>query len=1567
MLELESHNATVSSSPLNAFHPITTRWFHSRFREPTEPQRLGWPEILAGHNTLIAAPTGSGKTLTAFLACIDRLLRAGLERALSNTTEVLYISPLKALSNDIRRNLEVPLEEIRQCAAEAGYEPPPIRAQVRSGDTTPSERQAMLRQPPHILVTTPESFYLLLTSVKGREMLRTVRTIIVDEIHALARDKRGSHLALSLERLEALCDSPPVRIGLSATQRPIDEIARFLVGSKRVDPCGNPDCNIIDTGHLRTLDLEIEVPVTELSAVCSHETWDEIYHRLAELIKSHRSTLVFVNTRRMAERVCHHLTQLLGNDAVASHHGSLSRQIRLAAEERLKAGELKAIVATASLELGIDIGYIDLVCQIGSPRAIATFLQRAGRAGHSLGVIPKARLFALTRDELLESMALIRAVHHGRLDQVEIPVAPLDILAQQIVAEVASQECNEDALYDLCRSAWPYRNLQRKDFDAIVAMLSEGIGRSNRRGAYLHRDMINRRLRPRRSARLSALTSGGAIPENADYRVVTESERAFVGTLNEDFAIESMAGDVFILGNTSWRIKHVRGGEVVVNDAQGAPATIPFWLGEAPGRTIELSAEVSALREELARRVDGSNLGNGAVHDLHEKQQCHSDPLGFAQGRLREESLTTTDIRQISSRFYKFQQSETQNDTFEWLKQECGVNEWAAQQAIDYVAAQKAAIGLAPTQKQIVFERFFDEAGGMQLVIHSPYGARINRAWGLALRKRFCRQFDFELQASADDDGIVLSLGPQHSFPIEQLFKFLHRQNAEHILTQALLAVPMFQIRWRWNLTRALAVLRQNGGKKIPPPLQRMRADDLLTAVFPAQTACFENRPEDVEIPDHPLVNQTVYDCLHEAMDLDRWLQLIGDIQDGKIELIARDTCEPSPFSYERLNAMPYAFLDDAPLEERRARAVATRRTLNVDDVRDLGRLDSVAIAQVRAEARPLVRDADELHDALLIMKALPEQEGEEWTAWFQELVNHGRATTVQCHNGPRLWIAAECWPLLQAAFPESVAVPPVTVPDTLAKAYSASEAWVELVRGRLSCIGPTTASQIAADLGMAQQHVQLALETLEGEGFALRGRFTNHEIRHSERSEESVLTSESQQISSRFYEFQRSGTRNDNDSKIEMQKTTSQEWCERRLLARIHRLTLENLRRQIQPVEPHDFMQFLIAHQHLSAADARRETRLSGERGLAEIIAQLQGFEIPAAAWEREILSRRLENYDPTWLDHLSLSGEVAWGRLRTPAKAEDESSNGSTLTRVVPISLALRQDLSWLLSRTRKQYENHIRSNARVVLETLASHGALFFDDLLAITQLLPAPLEEALSELAAQGLVTADGFAALRSIVSHHRRRISRTERDWPRRNGKLIRPHSRGGRWTMFPGKDAQNDISRMVPPESDDRIERWAWQLLSRYGIMFRDLLARESVAPPWKVLLPVYRRLEARGEIRGGRFVNGVAGEQFATPEAVDQLRRVRDQKPNGEWLVLSACDPVNLFGIVTSDSRIPAMRTNLLVVRDGRLVASKLAGEIRFCEEVGREVAEEMRRAMRHTERPMVYKRIELQERLLR
>jgi ATP-dependent helicase Lhr and Lhr-like helicase len=1400
---------------LDYFHPIVREWFTGRFSAPSDAQAQSWPAIVAGEHTLVAAPTGSGKTLAAFLASIDRLLRQAIDGSLSDETQVVYVSPLKALSNDIHRNLQVPLEEIRELAAVVGVDPQAIRVAVRTGDTPNRERQAMLRKAPHILVTTPESLYLLLTSAKSRDILRNVRTVIVDEIHALARDKRGSHLSLSLARLDHLCGMPPTRIALSATQRPIDEIARFLVGAKNVDANGEPACRIIDTGHVRELDLAVEVPPSELSAVCSVETWQEIYARLGDLINSHRSTLVFVNTRRLAERVTHYLEDLLGEGQVASHHGSLSRETRLLAEERLKAGQLKAIVATASLELGIDIGYIDLVCQIGSPRSIATFVQRVGRAGHALGRIPKGRLFALTRDELLESLALVRAVRRGKLDRIEMPVGPLDILAQQIVAAVACDEWQEDDLYAMCRQAWPYRDLAREDFDDILAMLSEGIAPGNRTGAYLHRDRINHRLRARRNARITALTSGGAIPEMADYRVVTEGERTFVGTLNEDFAIESQSGNVFQLGNVSWRILYVRGGEVTVRDAHGAPATVPFWLGEAPGRTAELSAEFSELREHLWQHV-----------------------------------------------------SESVDEGVAWLQRETGANDWAARQAVNYVAAQGAAIGMVPSQHRVVFERFFDESGGMQLVIHAPFGARINRAWGLSLRKCFCRTFDFELQASADDNGIVLAIGPQQSFPLEQMFTLLDSAVAKDVLIQALLAVPMFGVRWRWNVTRALAVLRQRGGKKVPPHLQRFRAEDLLTAVFPMQTACFEHRTGDLEPPDHPIVNQTVHDCLHEVMDLPGFMNVLREVEAGRIEFVGRDTREPSPFSHQLVNANVYAFLDDAPLEERRARTVAMRRTFRADDVRDLGRLDPEAIAQVRADAWPLVRDAEELHDTLLSIGALPETEGIDWRAFFEQLEEQDRVLRRQVADGPAIWIAAERWPAANAALTLTDQAPPKSLPESLRVDVSTDGARQMLVRGRLEISGPTTAERIADELGMELAGVQIALEQLELAGFVLRGQFTN----------------ESKQV----------------------------EWCERRLLARIHRMTLDGLRRQVAPVDAAGFMRFLLAHHEISS-----DTQPTGIGGLQRVTSMLEGFEAPVAAWEHDLLPARM-SYESEWLDQLFANGEIVWGRLDPPRMSEER--RGQMLTRVSPIALARRTDFGWLLPPDRETLIGSARWDAQNVHEALGNHGALFFNDLLAVTSLLPSQLEDALRELAAMGLITSDGFAAIRAISVKSKHGEGRRMRS---RAARRMKGYSQGGRWSRFP--------PFTQPVENRERVEQWAWLLLRRYGVMFRDLLARESLAPTWGEMLGIYRRLEMRGEIRGGRFVSGVGGEQFALPEAVEQLRKVRDDSSTENWSVISAVDPLNLVGVLTVGVRVPALRSNRIVFLGGRAIAAREARAIRW------------------------------------
>lgn len=1449
---------------LDLFHPLIREWFTGRFGDPTEPQRLGWPHIAAGRNTLIAAPTGSGKTLSAFLGCLDSLVREGLDGTLDDVTRVVYVSPLKALSNDIRRNLEVPLAQLTELAQERGLDLPAIRSLVRTGDTPMAERQGMLKRPPHILVTTPESLYLVLTSPKSREILRTVRTVIVDEIHALARDKRGSHLALSLERLDAICERPPVRIGLSATQSPIEDIAGFLTGADR-------PCQIVDVGHLRDLDLALEVPPTELEAVCSHETWAEIYMRLVELIQTHRSTLVFVNTRRMAERMAHQLGELLGPEAVASHHGSLSREIRLSAEERLKRGELKVIVATASLEMGIDIGYIDLVCQIGSPRAIATFLQRVGRSGHSLGALPKGRLFPLTRDELLECLALVGAVKKGKLDKVEIPQTALDILAQQIVATASCEPCLEQDLYDMFRRAWPYRNLTRKDFDEVIKLLCEGYSPSLRRGAWLHRDAVQGEVRGRRGARLAAITSGGAIPEMADYRVVTDGERTFVGTVNEDFAIESTAGDVFLLGNTSWRIHYVRGLEVTVSDAQGAPASIPFWLGEAPGRTVELSAEVSKIRETIADRADDPTLAADLIRSN-------------------------------------------------------GATDSAAQQAIRYVAAEHAALGMVPTCEKIVFERFFDESGGMQLVIHAPLGSRINRAWGLSMRKRFCRSFDFELQAAANDNGVVLSLSPQHSFPITDLFGMLKPGNAEKLLVQALLAFPLFQTRWRWNATRALGVLRNSGGKKVPPPIQRFRAEDLLAAVFPAQVGCLENHHGDVEIPDHPMVRQTMHDCLHEALDIDGLVQVLKGYEQGTVEFFDRDTREPSPFSHELLNANPYAFLDGAPLEERRARAVATRRLSSIESLRDLGRLDAEVIASVTAEAWPVVRDQHELHDALNTMGMLLESEAGDdrtsagpsnWCGWFEELCHTGRAARVIRKPGtPPIWIAAEGWPQAQAAWPAAQALPVPVLPDSVPKQVDANVAWVTLTRGRIEKAGPITARALAGELELEESQVESALMALEGEGTVLRGRFTPRDV-----PAVPIAAPSSTEVAG------------ENGAARPAEKPVI-EWCDRRLLARIHRQTLDGLRRQIQPSEPEDYLRFLVAYHRLTGE------KRHGPEGLSATIEQLQGFELPAGAWEEHVLSARVEDYETGWLDQLTFSGELAWGRLRPPKRDEEDGPSQAGLTRTVPISLVRREDLGWLLPVDRASTEGSMRGNARQVLETLTAKGALFQAELRALTGMLPTHLDEALQELVALGLVSADAFGAVRSVVAPTKSSTSRS-----RARGRSSGRSAPSGRWSKFPGAVGE--------PSLEERLDRWAWQLLKRYGVVFRELVTRESVAPSWSQLVSRYRRMELRGEIRGGRFVRGVAGEQFATGEAVEALRKQRDEAANQKWLVLSAADPLNLLGIITRGPRIPATNSNRFILRDGRLVASQQGGRIEYHTELPAELAVEMARALRRGAAP--------------
>jgi ATP-dependent Lhr-like helicase len=1730
---------------LDAFHPLVAGWFRERFGTPTEPQRAGWPRIGARQDVLIAAPTGSGKTLAAFLACMDELVRAGLDAPLGNHTAILYVSPLKALSNDVQRNLEAPLAELAAYAAARGVRLPEIRVAVRTGDTPVGERAKLARRPSHILVTTPESLYILLTSERGRAGLSRLRTVIVDEIHAIAGDKRGAHLALSLERLDRLVGQAtgraPVRVGLSATQKPIATIARLLVGTRRPLP------HIVDAGHRRELDLAIELCDDELGAVASNEQFGRIYDRIAALVHQHRSTIVFVNTRRLVERAAAALEQRLGEDHVVAHHGSMSRALRLAAEHKLKHGQVKCAVATASLELGIDVGTVDLVVQLGSPRSIATLLQRVGRSGHHLSGTPKGRLFALTRDQLVECAALVRGVRRGNLDAIALRDAPLDILAQQIVAAAAAEAIPEHELVQMIRGAAPYAELPDDKLEQVLTMLSEGVSdRRGRAGAHLHRDRVAGVVRGRRGARLAAITSGGAIPDNNNYAVVQWPEETKVGEVDEDFAIESSAGDIFQLGNTAWRIRRIEAGRVLVEDARGQPPTIPFWFGEAPARTRELSDEVSALRGEIDTRL--------------------------AAGQ--DAALTAA-----------------------WLAAETSMSLGAAHQIVAYLAAGRAALGSLPRNDLLIAERFFDEGGGMQLVLHAPLGGRINRAWGLALRKKFCRTFDFELQAAATDDGIVISLGQPHSFPLDTVFGYVPSHQAEDLLVQALLDRPMFEIRWRWNVTRSLTVLRRRAGKRIAPHLIKMRAADTLSVVFPAAQACAENIPGDREIPDHPLVFETIRDCLVEAMDAAGLRAMIERLERGEIRVLARDTVEPSPLSHELLNANPYAFLDDAPLEERRTRAVQLRRGLpptaraTGDDAGALGTLDPAAIAAASDEVAPTVRDADELHDALLALWLVPERLGDRLGPgapgvrdWLAALTETGRACRIRWEARGETgavvhaaWVATERLGAVRAVLtgPCSLECVPNIATPSWSVIPDREIGILRIVSAHLDHRGPVNARGLAGGLGLALPDVLAALLALEADGAILRGSFTSAAPaprRGATTAREALAAADD---TGALYDL---------------------EWCNRRVLARIHRLTLARLRKEIEPVSAAALMRFLLRWQRVA-----RHTQLIGADGLARIVEQLQGFETAAGAWEREVLPARLHGYDQSWLDQLCLAGQVAWCRLsprraaagpespdadeetdaeaaaapepaaarrdprakrpadkpgepynlaeagaeaarltgapreqiaaaaaaaiagkcpphdasaivtlvtrsamlrrssedldepegieeapvpsrsakltaalerarnRAPAaprppaptwgsaegssaptgtanaapvpvhdsaeayeanqisgerdardpaptwgsadrsSAPSRSANAdpdpvpvpvhdsaeppdereqflretleliaedreapprrhsapprrvplpeppaapppprpgrSAPSRSAPLTLMLRRDASWLRAAAAVSQGEPpaLGPQAIQVRDHLATSGASFLADLVATIDLPPDEIEDALWELVGAGLATADGFASLRVLVSRRRGevkshfdRITATTaaatpvRKWQdairkartrdrERPGHALRSlPTAAGRWSLLPPTDTAS-----VDAEASAR------QLLHRYGVVFRDLLLRESSLPPWRDLLIALRRLEARGEIRGGRFVTGFVGEQFALPEALDELRAVRHPGPTPDVCRVAATDPANLVGILSPGPRVPAIVGNLVLYVEGHAVASLEAGKL--------------------------------------
>jgi len=1665
-----SEPATLTDPNLAWAHPIVQEWFLTKFGSATEPQIAGWPAILRGDPTLISAPTGSGKTLSAFLVCIDKLLRAAIEGRLAPHTHVVYISPLKALSNDIQKNLDAPLAEIQQLAIARGYLCPEIRTGVRTGDTLTKHRLAMLKHPPHILVTTPESLYILLTAGKSRQNLTRVQTVIVDEIHAIADDKRGAHLALTLERLDALVcgenhlspgafltglTAPPQRIGLSATQNPIELVAAFLTGtnsrtgdvnriSSGLQPTesGVPTeralapertrqpATIIQVGQRRTLDLAIEVPSTELTSITSIAMWDEIYDKLAALAEQHRSTLVFVNTRKLVEKISFELSNRLGEDAVAAHHGSLSRTLRLDAEQRLKAGECKILIATASLELGIDIGTVDLVCQIATTRAVAVAMQRVGRAGHWRGAIPKGRFFATTRDDLFEQAALLRKMVAGELDLLEIPDAPIDVLMQQIVATVGAESWHEDALFQVLRRAYPYRNLTREQYEEVLALLHNGIENSRGRyGAYILRDQVQGHLHARRGSRSIAISNGGAIPDTSIFAVMLQPENVQIATLDEHFAVDSSPGDVILLGNTSWRIQRVDpSGKVLVEDAHGAPPSIPFWEGEAPQRTSVLSDGVSALRHEIDQRTTNltpQHLVSGPALQGTPSLQAWVSHAAVEEGALAPEVCPPPASDDPQSQLH---------NTIAFLRDTCFLSHSAALQLITYIVHGRAVLGAVPTKTTLIAERFFDEGGGQQLILHAPFGGRLNKAWGLALRKRFCRGFNFELQAAATDNGINISLAEQHSFPLADVFRFLTTLTARELLEQASIPSPLFKNRWRWAAGRSLQLLRMQKGKRVAPQIQRTRSDDLLASVFPHASACPETMTGDIEIPDHPLVREVMKDTLTEAMDLEGLLEVLAGIADGTITCIAVDTPIPSVFAHELINAMPYAFLDPEDAAARRTRAVSTRGNLPARLPESPGRLDPAAIATVRQQLWPDVRDEHELHDLLLQLIALPlhtalpgetvhiggtphpsgtansESEGapglnswtptepgapcpdsrtwastaptfprntRHWPLFFNRLAEKGRAHCITVDDQP-FWIATERLPDAALLWPQSPPLPnavisterserrdpcilpaPPPIPGAPSSATVSSSpkvgsqaAHLTLTQGYLQLLGPTTSAHLAALTHLAPADIHQSLLTMELQGLALRGVY-------------------------------------------EHPPTTdphAEEWCERRILQRIHRLTLGTLRKQIEPVTPAIFMRWLLDWHHLAP-----DTQLTGEEAVLAAIEQLEGFEAPAIEWERTLLPARIANYQPQWLDNLCLAGVLAWGRISphpawlktsiesgatdpvsrtwdrenaratsTPSAPSSETASSSPKvsssgprrvipTTAAPITFYLRDSSDFLHhALAAKSIDETILTQslspeAQTLRALLATQGAAFTADLQRLSNLTKLQTTTALWELATAGLASADGFDQLRSMMDPRRKSAARTTATTPSLR-KRAAARTTAGRWSLLsvaqastsqplssasttksvistggaaaverplysssarPTPEAAQAAAIAAAKQTDAALDAHARILLCRYGVLFRELLTREANAPKWRDLLPILRRLEARGEIRGGRFVSGPFGEQYALPEAVDSLRKARNQhaaRSTEPAITVAAADPLNLAGILVPGDRIPAI-----------------------------------------------------------
>ena len=1389
-------------TPLDDFHPLVRSWFSRTFTDATPPQVLGWPPISRGEHTLILAPTGSGKTLAAFLWAINHLLEQHLRERLAPGVRILYVSPLKALNNDIERNLQDPLAGIQTEARRQRVQAPEISVAVRTGDTPAARRAAMIRRPPEILITTPESLYLMLTGESSRRMFESVQYVIIDEIHSVCGTKRGVHLSLSLERLQRIARQEFVRIGLSATLRPLERVARFLGGQMREDGRLLPrPVTIVDAGRKREMDLQIQCPVEDFSLLPQEGVWPSVFDELLGLIRAHTTTLVFVNNRRLAERVATTLNERLGSSEapaavglyavprptspdealptlsseptphrVQAYHGSMSREAREEMETDLKAGRLRALVATSALELGIDIGSIDLVVQLQSPKGVASGLQRVGRSGHLVRATSKGRIIATHREDLLECAVIGRAMKRHEVEETRVPENCLDVLAQQIVAMVSVEPWGEDELFQTIGGSYCYRDLPRPLFTGVLQMLAGRYEQESLRALQprISWDRVNHRLHPLPGSRRLAVLSGGTITDKGQYGVYLEDGKTKVGEVDEEFVYETRVGDTFLLGSSVWEVTAMDANRLTVRGAPGQPARMPFWRGEGLGRGVETGRRLGEFRRALAERLDS-------------------------------------------------------DDALAWLQREFPIDGRGAWNILQYFRRQRSVAGVIPHDRLILVEGFRDEIGDPRIAVHSAFGRKVNTLLGLLLGRTLLERSGITPQTFTNDDGILLRSSEADSLPLD-LLEHVSPELAQTVVTEDLLMAPVFGGQFRQNAIRALLMPKAAPGKRTPLWLQRLRAKDLLEIAR--------------QFSDFPIVIETVRELLNDVLDYGAFAHILHGITEGSIEVRTVQTEVPSPFSASLLFDFMavYMYEWDQPRADRLSRFATINRELlsevvDLDTIRSMIRPEAVEHVERRLQHRETgtrARSPEELMELLLRLGDLTEAEIIERCegdarAMLDVLAADGRAVCVQVAGEPR-WVAGE--EVLLYGGEEHV--------DRLAK----------LLQRYLEHRGPVAPEEFRRRYGVSRARTDRAAERLFEAGRVVSGHF--------------------------------------------LPQAPSQDephWAYRPNLERIQRQTLTILRREISPVPLGSFSLFLQRWQKLRTAEGQQ---VRGE-SLREVLAQLQGLPLPAEIWERDLLRSRLERLDREQLDRETLSGSVVF--------------TGSGPGRL----MVLVRGLGSVFLSAPSPEPSDLSQAAGPIASYLSKNGASFFGDIREGTGLSLRALNAGLAELFWAGMLTNDRFSELSGI-----RRPARLLEGEPLEPVRPAFPGRHPSRQRMIqsvrralrqvPGWSGRWSLVRtsgVLGKERtlEEQIAGQAAQLLERYGIVARELVRRETLLP-WSLLAPELQRMELRGEIRRGYFVTGLAGMQYALPEAVESLRQHTGGAPLPDgFLFLNACDPASPYG----------------------------------------------------------------------